>query len=463
MPRRRTALAALAAVTASLAVAGPATADSISYIKNGDVWLATPDGARHFQVTSTGVYSYASQADNGTIIALAGERLHRLDRLGNVTADFATPVSDGPPPPAPPAWNDTRTNYFNGPFEPEISPDGTKVSYTYFWQHYTYDYVLGSWRNRLESGTAITHIDRLTAWSEFGGNLTGWRNGSWVDSDTLMRGNAGVPLAEDLVFNDIAPGSIGEVRRWFRNYGGYDRYDGELNRQASALALSGDGPADEGGRHLGVYRTLGGVTAEPELCFRLFDDAATDNLPPRSSSWSPDGGRLAFQDGAGVQVLNVGDLSGACRTPVDADITMLAAGATQPDWGPADVPAGRPATAGPGGGAGPGATPGAGAKALKAGVARARLGTALRRGIRVRLTAPGRGRAVVVARLRGAVVARGSAPVAAAGRRAVTVRFTAPGRRALARARTARLKLAVTFTPRGGTAVRQSVAVTLKR
>lgn len=457
MPRRST-LATLAALAASLAVAGPASADSISYIKGGDVWLATPDGARHFQVTTTGAYSYASQADDGTIIALAGERLHRLDRLGRVTADFATPVSDGPPPPTPPAFDDTRTNYFNGPFEPEISPDGTKVSYTYYWQHYTYDYVGGFFRNRLESGTAITHPDRLTAWSEFGGHLSGWKSGSWVDADTLMRGDADVPLAEDLVFNDIAPGGGGEIRRWFRNYRGYDRYDGELNRQGTALALGGDGPVDEGGTHLGVYRTTGGLTAEPELCFRAFDDEATDGTPPSSASWSPDGRRLAVHDTGGVRVVNVGDLSGACRTVTDADITLIAPGGRQPDWGPADVPASRPAA--PGGG---GSGPAAGARALKAGVVRARLGVALRRGLTVRLTAPGPGRAVATARLRGRVVARGTAVVRAGGRHAVAVRFTRRATRTLARTRRAPLLVAVAFTPRGRPAVRQTVAVTLRR
>ena len=72
-----------ASLLAALALAAPASADSISYIKDGNVWLTTPDGARQFQVTTSGAYAYASQADDGTFIALSGERLHRLDRLGN--------------------------------------------------------------------------------------------------------------------------------------------------------------------------------------------------------------------------------------------------------------------------------------------------------------------------------------------------------------------------------------------
>ncbi|MEQ9094506.1 MAG: hypothetical protein RLN63_10405, partial [Miltoncostaeaceae bacterium] len=413
MPRRSPLLAALA-LTASLAAAAPASADSISYIRDGDVWLSTTDGQRQFQVTSTGLYSYASQADDGTLIALAGERLHRLDRMGNITADFPTPVSDGPPPDEVPAWDDTVTNYFNGPFEPEISPDGRLVSYTYFWQHYTYDYVLDTFRNRLESGTAITRADGLTAWSDFGGPLTGWRYGSWLDSDTLMRTEAGVPLAEDVVFNDIVPGGGGELRRWFRNYRGYDRADGELNRQQTMLALGGDGPAEEGGRHLRIYRTLGpgNLTEEPEACFQVTDDAATDGLPPRSASWSPDGLSLAFQDSEGIKTLAVGDQSPGCFVPAESGLRLLLPGATQPDWGPADVPASRPVPNPPPPAPGTPVTPGApgapgqpagpatprpatgvpsGAKVLRAKAVRTRLGAAMRAGIGLRFRAPSPG------------------------------------------------------------------------
>ena len=90
--RTRT-IAALAAM-ASLAFAAPAMADSIAYIKDGNVWLSTSDGARQYQVTSNGGYSDVTQADDGTMVALTGVRLHKLDRQGKVLADFDTPVSD---------------------------------------------------------------------------------------------------------------------------------------------------------------------------------------------------------------------------------------------------------------------------------------------------------------------------------------------------------------------------------
>src|SRR5690349_18624383 len=116
MLRLSSVAAALAGL--SLFISAPAAmADSIAYIQGGNVFLSTPDGARKVQVTTSGIYSYVSQADDGTMIALApGERLHKLSRDGKVLADFLTPISDGAPVASP-------VNQFHGPFNPQISPD----------------------------------------------------------------------------------------------------------------------------------------------------------------------------------------------------------------------------------------------------------------------------------------------------------------------------------------------------
>src|SRR5919107_2993512 len=121
----RTRTIAALAVAASLVAASPAAADSIAYIKDGNVWLSTTDGSRQFQVTSGGGYSDVTQADDGTMVALTGVRLHKLDRQGNVLADFDTPVSDTRPPGA---------KAFHGPFDPAISPDGSRLAYTYYYK-----------------------------------------------------------------------------------------------------------------------------------------------------------------------------------------------------------------------------------------------------------------------------------------------------------------------------------------
>jgi hypothetical protein len=147
----------------ALALAAPAaSADSIAYIKDGNVWLSTPDGSRQFQVTSSGAYADVSQADDGTMIALTGVRLHRLDRMGNVLADFDTPVSDTRPAPS---------KAFYGPFEPAISPDGTKVAYTYYYMTQSQSptcFPPTCVTTINEGGTGYSYADRQTGWDEPG-------------------------------------------------------------------------------------------------------------------------------------------------------------------------------------------------------------------------------------------------------------------------------------------------------
>jgi hypothetical protein len=452
----RTSLTALACA-ASLAVAAPASADSISYVKDGNVFLTTPDGSRTFQVTSSGAYSYASQADDGTIVALAGESLHKLDRYGNVLADFKTPVSDGPPPAGDPNWDDASANYFHGPFDPQISPDGTKIAYSYYWQHYTFDPTCGSggcMRQRLDSGTALTHADRLTGWDELGGHLSGWIHPDWISNDELLRSEAGVVLSENAVVDKLGSG---ELNRWFR-FGFYAQYrDMALTRQKDKLAFVTEQGDFNGTRwYLQVWRTPAGTDAPPEQgCFEWLPDDGSD---PESPSWSPDGGTLAFADGQGIHSMPVPDQSGGCKSPENEGKIVAPAGSSAPDFGPADVPTERPRPADPA--PAPAASParpqtvapsvtlgGApGGSSLRASSAR-RAG----RVVTVRAAAPGPGRVTAVARSGGKVVARGGAVAKRAGDVVLRLRLTKAGAR-----RRGALKVALAFTPKGGGAVQRA-------
>jgi hypothetical protein len=93
----------------------------------------------------------------------------------------------------------------------------------------------------------------------------------------------------------------------------------------------------------------------------------------------------------------------------------------------------------------------------------AKLQAALRRGLTVRVVAPGAGRLAATA-VRGArTVGRGSTKATSAGAKTIRVRFSRAGKRALRRARTARLTVLVRFTPKKGAAVTERRAVTLRR
>ena len=82
---RRRALAGVLAAAAALAIAAaPAGASSIVYVKDGNVWLSDPGGAKQYQVTFDGGYLSPSQADDGTIVAWRAKQFVRMDRSGRV-------------------------------------------------------------------------------------------------------------------------------------------------------------------------------------------------------------------------------------------------------------------------------------------------------------------------------------------------------------------------------------------
>jgi WD40 repeat protein len=454
MTRRLLIFAAAAAL--SLAAASPAAADSISYIKDGNIWLTTPDKSRQFQVTTTGIYEYASQADDGTFIALTGERLHKLSRDGTVLADFATPVTDGPK-------KGPNENYFMGPYEPEISPDGTRVTYTYGWHHERFEPNCNCIEWGIDSGTAITYSDRMTPWEEFGGPLTGWVTASWMSNNTILRSYAGRAFAEEAVVNNIGPGKgDGDMISWLDSTFDMDEVyqlrDGEISRDGKKAAFVSYDVAHHGESYrsgfnrIRVYRMTGPPPAKPEACY-WFDGEDTAGIMS-SPSFSPDGSRIVWQYGGGIVIGDVPDFSNGCALPNPYNDLLPGA---QPDWGPADVPTAR--------------KPDdlidddKKSKKLKLKLAkRMKLAAALKKGIVVTVSPGTAGKASAAARAGKAKVGSGKAKVGSKGKAKLRVKFTKRAKRALKRKKAVTLKVGVTFTPTaGGAATKGSATIRLKR
>jgi hypothetical protein len=114
LPRFLTALPVASAAAGALAAT--ASADSIVYVKDGNVRLTSPDAAKQIQVSFDAGYASPSQADDGTIVALHGKQFVRMDRSGHrLSAPF-----DG---------IGTSGGNFYGPYEPRVSPDGKRIAY----------------------------------------------------------------------------------------------------------------------------------------------------------------------------------------------------------------------------------------------------------------------------------------------------------------------------------------------
>ena len=110
---------------------------------------------------------------------------------------------------------------------------------------------------------------------------------------------------------------------------------GDITRAGDKLAVGEDG--FDATRTIRLYAIAGRPPysdGAPAFRCRL-ENPPGDGF--RSVSWSPDGQALAYQAGADIYTVRVGDLAGGCAalgTP-----RLLVSGGTSPSWGPAAVPA----------------------------------------------------------------------------------------------------------------------------
>jgi hypothetical protein len=174
--RSLTALAVCAA--AACAFAATAGADSIVYVKDGNVWLTKPDAAKQYQVTFDGGYSSPSQADDGTIVALRGKQFVRMNRSGaQLNAPFAGIGTSG--------------GNFYGPYEPRVSPDGTRIAYWFGQYSSYYSYGCSCYLYHLESKTAWSYASRFTDPTAESENYLGLEQPEWLTNDRLLAGYPG--------------------------------------------------------------------------------------------------------------------------------------------------------------------------------------------------------------------------------------------------------------------------------
>jgi hypothetical protein len=301
-------IAAAGAAAAALAVATPAvaSADSILYLRGGDVWLSSSDGAQSFQVTATGGWEYASQSDDGSVIvASRARKLFVLNRNGDVVRELPTVVGS--------IW-------WNGPYEPQVSPDGAHVAYQYFTT------TTGS----LATGVAYADTNGSMQTHEL---HTGWGYPTWIDNATLMHSDPPNGFSRDVIIRRLdEPNNTG--RQWFTDGATTPIKDGDL--RGNRMVFVG-GKDDE---LMPIY-AFDGAPGEnaPEYCYHWKEPTGRFESP----GFSPDGRALVWGEGDGIHVAALGN---GCEQPSSAGATVIPGG-RYPDWSGAAVPAprdrGRPA------------------------------------------------------------------------------------------------------------------------
>jgi Tol biopolymer transport system component len=441
---RRRAFSVLVAALAGVPFAATAAhADSIVYVKDGNVWRAAPDGSGAAQLTTSGGLVAPSQADDGTIVATdeyGGESCRRP--IARLSPDGAQATRVDVLGPVGPGLSTL------GPWYPEISPDATRVAFG--------ETLInsGSWSalcqplytDPFTSSISREHVKVVDAQTGATIGLIAPQASLWAPS-WLSDGRLLVFAPYNRFAPQVGVGNPGEEpASWFsdplEDPNDPNAFltraaitDGEVSRDGSSIAyIRGDNsPAPRALPTIQVASVAGFAAPPTVRC-----DIPVSGAPVANPSWSPDGRALAWSEPDGIHTTTIAPGPGPCA----AEPRLIVAGGSHPDWGPYTAPAASSIA------------PPAGASTAVArlraprSVARKLL---LRRGLSARVTCSQPCR--ITARLttkgkRAVVVGRASGRLSKAGTKKLRVRLLPTARRRVARG--AKLRLRISAVP-GGT------------
>lgn len=436
-------------IGAAAACAAPAvaTADSLVFILDANVWLAQPDGSGRYQVTTNGTpdnpYRSPTQSDDGTIAAGYGNEIVRMRQNGSVLNRMD-----------PPPLTNTLSHPVDGaPVDVAISPNGQSIVYTLV----DVQCPVAGPACGARPATAVTPADHL---APVGNAYTS--QSSWVTNTRLLT-FAGYGHQ----VNTFDVGQQQDVH-WFDDQdlagqgNSTDQSDGEVNRQGTYVATIRGYGDDRTVMWLPIVGdiangTRAAGTLDPPT---LTGGCVTESIPDFAGpTWSPSGTALAWYEAGGIQI------QPDVRNCGGQGSHMVIPGGSEPDWSPAAInpgpregeapPPAPPAPPAPPVGKTKAPTGDAGKPAAKAKLVlakRAGLKTILRRGLKLQLTGAAAGRRTLTAKVGSRKVASGSAVVGKSGRAVVTLRFTKAARSSLARRKAVRLRV-------GGAGARLTIKV----
>ncbi len=302
-------LAGLAGVVPTPQASAAAAPGAIVYIKDHNVWLADGDGGQARQVTSGGTpgdpWQSPTQSDAGVVVAHHSGLIYRMNQRGEVFN-----VID------PPDLRDVENNVLQGRdlTETAISPDGTKIAYTYFklW------YGIKHWAT---SYTAAGYASDPAYWGVSFQDKPSWVTNNRVilsvwnrlDNHLYDLGQRDIPWFDERVYRPDAK----------------ELTDFEVARNGSVTVAT---RGDAGDETITLLRNHGDVLTSTDPANPTFGCEISGDGALHEPTLSPDSSALAWAEPDGVWGMSVDDCLGNKPT-----YRLILPGASDPSWSAATV------------------------------------------------------------------------------------------------------------------------------
>lgn len=294
---------------------------SIVFVKNYNVWISRPDGSGQRALTIGGTkaspWRSPDQSDVGTVVATKGTRIYRMNQWGTELNTID-----------PPDLRNSAGEWIGGPMSHvTISPDGSKIAYTY--QRFSCPITMPPSPCRMRWVTAITASTRLTPAASYG--VMFYDHPTWLTNSRLMANGGGY---DQMYLFDVARGQM----FWFHEgmYPGSDfkpLADGAVSRSGTLMATV-RGEFEDARIRLYVLPgnpRSGGVPALPEPVCETESQSGFN-----SPTFAPDSTAVAWGEPDGVWIKD---------DPADCNVqpVLTIRGASQPSWSPSRYQTSRPA------------------------------------------------------------------------------------------------------------------------